>query len=430
MRYHIIDFLRRTQILTHFKHLCGNQYSAKDLQQQQLEKLGLFLLHLKKVNPFYAELLQGVDDVLCKNSPAKILSLLPITDKVHIGLNMDKIFVPVRGRKYQQKQTGGSTGEPFLYYIDHEAISESWAYILWNWHRYADYTPGMPYITVAGKSLAATGKKIKIQVYQYFQNNYLISGDIISEDMHLSRNKICNAKLLYGYPSSILALLEMHLADFAGHSLKAVFTTSEQLTPNVRYYIESCLQVPVFDIYGANDGGIISCECECHNGYHYDPLNCFVEEWKNENGKTELLLSSLNSYSLPFVRYRVGDLAESAGFGTCSCGSPFPMIKKIQGRSRDMIKLVNGRILHGSVFNKIFFSFPSIRRYRVIQQKDYSIVIQVDVQDFTKWRSSHEKKEIDTKFTRLLPDTSFSIVKLSETNRGSGKFKLIESHVC
>ena len=299
----------------------------------------------------------------------------------------------------------------------------------WNWHRHSGYRLGDPYLTVAGQSLEPMGHQLKIAVYHFLGNNYLINGDVISEQMAVNSRKIRKAHLLYGYPSSIFALLEKNPSLFDNHQLRAVFTTSEQLLPNVREFIQNRLGVPVFDIYGAYDGGILSCECPEHQGFHYNPLNCYVETYENEAGQNELLLTSLNTQCFPLIRYRVGDVAIPGDFGSCPCGSPFPMIRNLLGRTRDLIRLKSGEAVHGSRFNKVMYGFPAVRRYRIVQTDDYQVTVHLDVNNFSTWSHSEQKKNLELKIGTILAGTDFGIEALTETHAGNDKFKVIESRV-
>jgi len=430
MRYKIIDILRGTTTSLLYKQLSSFHSSPEELHKEQEKRLGYFLCQIKKQNPLYSTYLSKISDVDIRQDPATVLKILPIVDKNFISQNRENLFAPISKRKWQFKKTGGSTGEPFQYAIDLKSISESWAYTLWCWNKYADYTPGDPYITIAGSSLGGGSYRLKTQIYRTLQNNYLISGDTISKDMNVHSHRIKKAKLIFCYPSSMLALLETKPTLFLNHRLKAVFTTSEQLLSPVRKFIEKTLNVPVFDMYGANDGGVISCECNHHNGFHYDPFNCFIETIRNDvTGQSELLLTSLNSLCFPFVRYRVGDMAELGEFGSCNCGNPFPLIKNLSGRTRDVLKLQDGSYVHGVVFNRLFYQFPEVKRYKIVQTKDYTITILVDIDSFSEWKDSSKHKQMEDELLKTLKETPFLIEALKITSTGMQKFKLIESHV-
>lgn len=422
----MIDLVRGTDILKKYDELValGNQGSLSGISVDK--RIADLLIALKEHNTFYKPLLKKYSSVQISDNPLEVLNSMPIMDKQVINDNYRDIFTPIEGRKTQKKKTGGSTGNPFYYYVDKEHLSWFWAYIYFFWNRYSGYNPGDPFITIAGNSLRTNNRRIAEKGYHKLQQNYFIKGDIIDAEIVINYSKSNKAVLLYGYPSSIMNLLKVK-PELVNHvrKLRAIFTTSEQLTPNTRKFIENALHVPVFDMYGANDGGILTCECPQHDGYHINIHNCFVETFQNEFGMSELLLTNLNSFSFPLVRYRVGDLGKTVG-KSCSCGLNWPKITELKGRTRDLIKLPDGKSVHGSFFNNVLYKYPIIDGYRIVQQKDLSLILFLHLQDPDKYEEISKKivDEIHVSFNSLIVITEF----MSHMNPTNDKFKLIESH--
>lgn len=104
------------------------------------------------------------------------------------------------------------------------------------------------------------------------------------------------------------------------------------------------------------------------------------------------------------------------------------MILKLSGRTRDIIRLENGRKVHGAKLNKFILAYPEIRRYRVIQSKDFSITVQVEIDDFDTWAVSNTKDRFENQIKNLLPGSGIVIEKLSTVASSDKKFKVIESH--
>lgn len=430
MRYagiKLIDWIRQTQVRQKYQEL--HRLADRPEQMTELQHTNLIALikHLKSKNSYYQPLLKMFSNDEISDNPITILKNLPITDKQLINLNYKKIYTPDPNRPAQKKKTGGSTGTPFYYYVDNEHISWFWAHIYFFWNRYGGFNPGDPFVTIAGNSLRTTNRQFSELVYHFLQNNYFIKGDVIEPDMELSARRIQNAVILYGYPSSILNIIRLK-PDIPGlfKNLRAIFTTSEQLTPQHRKGIENAFGKPVFDMYGANDGGILTCECTEHQGYHINMLNCFVEIFKNEQGMEEILLTNLSSYSFPFVRYRLGDLGTISD-KPCECGLSWPKITNLKGRTRDLIHLPSGTAIHGSYFNNILYRYPSIDGYKIVQHKDYSLEVLIHItndKDFIKISS-----EISHIITKTWPELKVRVNWLTQPNPTDAKFKLIESHV-
>jgi phenylacetate-CoA ligase len=426
IRIKIIDYYRGTDILTKYDLLNNLIKDIRDHEALRFQHTSDFLTSLKN-NQFYKPLLGNFSIDEIKANPEKVLLSLPVIDKNTINKHFDQIFTAISGRPYQRKKTGGSTGEPFHYIVDKEHLSWMWAHNYLFWNLYSSYNPGDPFVTIAGNSLRTVNKQVTEKFYHLLQNNYFIKGDIITPELKLNMKKLRKATLIYGYPSSIENILKSK-PDFPSHfrNIKAIFTTSEQLLPRVREYIESAFGKPVYDIYGANDGGILGCECKHHNGYHFNSLNCFAETIQNEFGMSEILLTNLNSLNFPFVRYRVGDIG-SIDFNACSCGLNWPKITDLKGRTRDLIKTPDGKAIHGAFFNSLLYRFPSIDGYRILQEADYSIIVFIHV------RNHSEFDDLSAKIIQVLksevPELKVVIQSLEERNPSNAKFKLIESHV-
>jgi phenylacetate-CoA ligase len=423
----LIDRIRKTQILQKYQEL--HRLADQPEQMAELRRTNLIglITYLKSKNSYYQPLLKTFSNDEISDNPIAILKTLPITDKQLINLNYKRIYNPDPHRPSQKKKTGGSTGTPFYYHVDKEHLSWFWAHIYYFWNRYGGFNPGDPFVTIAGNSLRTTNRQVSESVYHFLQNNYFIKGDVIDRNMKVSAKHIQKAVILYGYPSSILNIIRIK-PDIPGlfKNLKAIFTTSEQLTPQYRKGIENAFGKPVFDMYGANDGGILSCECTEHEGYHINMLNCLVENFENEHGMDEILLTNLSSYSFPFVRYKVGDLGTISD-KPCKCGLSWPKITDLKGRTRDLIKLPLGSVIHGSYFNNIFYRYPNIDGYKIVQHKDYSLEVLIHIandEDFIKTSS-----EISIFITKTWPELKVRVNRLTKPNPTDAKFKIIESHV-
>jgi len=428
IRLRLIDISRGTQVGKLYPELIKTS-SAEHLAQQQQHNLIGLLSSVKRYCPFYSRLLKdcSVEDI--RSFPEKVLLELPIVDKETVNKYREELVTMVPGRSRKPKRTGGSTGTPFHYFVDTEYVTVMWAHIYAAWNRYSGYQPGDPIVTVAGRSLRPVGTAghLKEVAYRFLQNNEFIRGDVIEPSMKFNQARLREAVLVYGYPSSLAALISAN-PQFAGRcqSVRAVFTTSEQLTPYFRSVIEESFKVPVFDMYGANDGGLISSECELHDGYHFNMEHCLAEEWQNELGQSELLLTNLVSYSLPFIRYRVGDMG-SITCRPCACGRPGQRVVSLRGRARDLLRLPGGGVIHGSMVNKLMFEVKGLAAYRVVQQEDYSLIVRVSVgglEDF-----GQVAQRLGLVLDKGLAGLTFRIEQMPLPAATDEKAKLIESHV-
>jgi phenylacetate-CoA ligase len=89
-----------------------------------------------------------------------------------------------------------------------------------------------------------------------------------------------------------------------------------------------------FAVYGAPPFSGVACECEEHDGHHVAAESYVVEIVKDGRparaGETgEIVVTDLNSFSLPLLRYRTGDFAAAGDEAPCRCGRGLPRIRPL-----------------------------------------------------------------------------------------------------
>jgi len=212
---------------------------------------------------------------------------------------------------------------------------------------------------------------------------------------------------------------------------RVVITTGESLEPEHRQLLENTFRCKVADIYACNEAGDIAWQCEMCNGYHINDENVIVEIFtQGKNAKPdqvgEIVITNLNRYAMPIIRYKNGDLA-ALSQERCSCGRQLPLLKKIAGRTGEDITTPDGRKLPWNQM-KSLMNHPWIRQFQIVQQKDGSL----------KVKYASEKNTVTTKleslllhrYRRLLGNTMTIIIERVEKipPAPSGKTRLVISH--
>ncbi len=122
---------------------------------------------------------------------------------------------------------------------------------------------------------------------------------------------------------------------------------SERWGEKMRAEIAADLGVEFYDIYGLTEiyGPGIGISCDYRNGIHMWDDYLYFEIIDPKTGKTvpdgtvgELVITTLRKEGAPLIRYRTHDLTRIIP-GECPCGSRFPRIDIIVGRTDDMVKV-------------------------------------------------------------------------------------------
>jgi phenylacetate-CoA ligase len=242
-------------------------------------------------------------------------------------------------------------------------------------------------------------------------------------------------RCLFGYPSTIALFIRHAITrnrKIRDSALKAVFVTGEVCLPHDRKSIEEFFNVPVADCYGSRDGGFIGHECPDRK-VHITAENVIVEildgdEPQPVGDEGEIVLTHLDSFGMPFIRYRTGDTGRLLK-GRCSCGRGLPLMDVVQGRVTDLLRLPDGTFKHALSVIYPIRELAGIDRFRVKQARDFKIEIDIMTQ--------RPAQELDSEkiLQRVRPVFGDSLdIKINWVNSiestASGKYCYVVSDAC
>lgn len=348
--YPLCETLYRSNIMSCYRQLVeSDMYDEKTLQELQNRRIHSLAKHCYENVKYYRDLFKRIkltpDDIRKSEDLAKV----PILTKQIIRENYDSLISrDYRKRHVKYHSTGGSTGEPLRYLADSDTWSMAWAssFRAWKWY---GLKVGEKIFTLAGSSLV--GKKhdslTRKDVFERVlmrnkKHNVFLFGD--TEMMsHYESYLGYHPSAIRGYPSILYAFacfIEKNKLPVI--SPKVVLTTGEILLPMYRETIERVFLAPVYDSYGAGDGGIASHECLKKNGLHVTEERCYIEIC-NTNGTPvpvgdhgHVISTDLYNYTFPFIRYQVGDVSYIKK-EKCSCGRQSKLLGEILGRSGKLL---------------------------------------------------------------------------------------------
>ncbi len=149
--------------------------------------------------------------------------------------------------------------------------------------------------------------------------------------------------------------------------LKKGVIGSERWGEKMRKRIQDILGIELYDIYGLTEvyGPGIGINCKYDTGMHYWDDYLYIEiidpvtlkplpdgEWG------EIVITTLVKEGAPLIRYRTHDLSRIIP-GECPCGSRYPRLDTIMGRTDDMMK-IKGVNVFPSQIEEILKEFPEV----------------------------------------------------------------------
>lgn len=367
-----------------------NSWTPLEVEAWQNNKLKDLVSHAYLHTKFYKELFDRLnispEDIISKDDLYKI----PVLTKQDI-INNYSSLVPnnIDTIRYKKASTGGSMGDPLKYLLD----IESWSYFNANsivhWERTA-YKYGQKYVALGSTSLFVNKKaSIKHRFYYKLKGKIGMNGINMSEEVcseyvsFIKNNKII---FIYGYASSIYLLAKYVLDHHIQIKINSCFPTSEMLTDLYRDTIINAFNCDIVNCYGARDGGINAFEHK--KGYFETGYNSlFVLEDKFQKNRGSLLVTDLLNKAMPLINYKLGDEVEIEVSDNKYIYNG-QLIKRILGRSSDIIVLDNGHVLTGPGFTVLFSNIP-IKAYKIKKLSNNELICEIIKN--TDYTPEHEK---------------------------------------
>jgi len=410
--------------------------SPQELKALQTARLKTFLIDVEQHVPYYQQLFNQL-----KFNPNNVASLedlkkLPLTAKPLIREHSEQLKADdaVGLAKFN---TGGSSGEPLIFYIGNKRVSHDVA-AKWRATRWWGVDIGDPEAVIWGSPIELSGQdKIKL-VRDKLLRTHLIPAFEMSPakiDGFIQQIKTLKPKMLFGYPSA-LAHIATH-AEKIGQVLndlgiKVAFVTSERLYDHQRAKIEQVFACPVANGYGGRDAGFIAHQCP--EGQMHITAEDIIVEIIDNNGNVlpydqagEIVVTHLATRDFPFIRYRTGDVGVLSD-EKCRCGRGLPLLKEIQGRTTDFIIAQDGTVLHGLALIYVLRDISGVESFKITQHSVGETTVQiVKNQQYNQENDAKIQSEFKQ---RLGQDVQISVEYVSEiAKEKSGKFRYVISHV-
>lgn len=340
-------------------------YDRAQLDLLQEEKLARVLEHAVNAAPYYRRWVGSV-------TPTD-LGAFPILTKKILRENASDLLTRDRSKLIEIKSSG-STGERSVVYMDKAERSRilAWQTLWWEWAGYR-----------IGDSILQTGitpdrglvKSVKDRL---FRTDYVPAFSIVEETVVDRLKKLRSRRgrrYLMGYASSLYVFAKIAVQyGIDDLDLEAAVSWGDKMFAHYRRQIGDTFHTRVFDTYGCSEGLMIAGQC-VEGRYHITSPHVLLEILDDrgypvaEGELGHVVVTKLDGYAMPLIRYDVGDLAVRAPErDRCPCGRELPILQGIVGRDTDIVRTRSGKAMVVHSFTGIFEHIAEIRQFRVVQR--------------------------------------------------------------
>ena len=206
--------------------------------------------------------------------------------------------------------------------------------------------------------------------------------------------------------------------------IRCVISGAEALMESTREKLVKVFGCTVVSLYSNQENGMLAQECACHREFHWNSSSFYLELLKlNSDEKAEpgelgrVVITDLFNYAMPMIRYDTGDLAVRKQ--TSDCGWNTICLERIEGRKADITYTAEGEPISPSTWGVLFWEFPDIKQYQIIQESRTEYVIRMNVE-----KDRYDEAKLYTLVKNVVGDVKIQFEYVDEIPvLSSGKFK-------
>jgi phenylacetate-CoA ligase len=331
-----------------FQFAQSERWPVDMLRAAQFAQLTLLLRHARATVPFYRERLAAID--LSGPLTPEAFFRLPLLGRQDLQdrfADLCSTAVPPDHGRVQEGQTSGSTGRPVRFRATGLNGLFWRAFTLRDhlWHR-RDFSGKLAVVRGRVKSGANPGWGPSTDAA--FRTGPSVTRGVdctvAEQAAWLSRERPQYLLTIPANAGALAGYCEEKGIRFP--ELRELRTYGEALHPDLRSQVRAAWGVPLTDIYSCSELGYLALQCPGQEHYHVQSEGVYLELLNaagrhcapGESGR--VVVTSLHNFAMPLIRYDLGDYAEAGEH--CACGRSLPVIRRILGRVRNMLRLPGG----------------------------------------------------------------------------------------
>jgi len=280
--------------------------------------------------------------------------------------------------------TGGSTGEPLRYLLDPFERGYLDAGLEWHARSLGASRGARTALFYGGEADPLARKGLGRRIRDLAANRLVFPcfriNEELLEEVHRAFTRF-RPEILVAYSSAAEALARHLLASGrrADYPVVAVVAAAEKLKPEAREALAAGFAAPAFERYGSREAGLVAAEGPPGGGpLAVDLAHAIAEPGEAPAGSraAPILVTKLAHYSMPFLRYRIGDVAVFDPRHRPADGLPFVALASVEGRDMDFLVRRDGGLVH-PVELPHFFKDEPVREFAAEQGLDGSVLVSV-----------------------------------------------------
>ena len=349
-----------TNYLQNNRDLWQNKNKLFDFQSHRLSGL---IFHAYKNTIYYKRIFDEINLIRNGRINWDRFDDIPLLTKQIIRENFNDILsIDSKKRHPYLNTSGGSTGEPLNLAQDRDYYNRMVADTLFFAELYGKKI-GEKEIKLWGseRDIFKETMNLKQNLINWFFNRILLNSFKLNSALikkYLEVINVVKPKMIWAYVDSICEVARF----ISRHNIKNIYQPLAIVCTAGTFYKDMQAQIQkafpksnILNQYGSREVGIIGIGQENIEIFQQSVMMELFDKSSNEfvkdKGVGNIILTVLNNYSMPLIKYDIGDLGEANQIR----GNKVESLKKLNGRENSHIIKRNGEIIHGELFTHLFY---------------------------------------------------------------------------
>jgi phenylacetate-CoA ligase len=356
---------------------------AGKLKAYQDNLLAPLLQHAHRNVPFYQDRLAP----LCSGADVNLerWHALPILSRTDVQQNLKALTatsVPPHMGATSPGETSGSTGRPIHYCINELAHVASLGATdrSFRWWAFDGHKSMASFVARYGDDARPPDGKVK--------KGWRVGFPGLHHMLDLSADPNMQIEWLHKRGPAYLTAHSFVLKELARRArerrldlrLERINSIGTVLTDEIRDACNEAFGARPIDQYGAQETGLLACECPWCGHLHTNAETVLLEIL-DASGRPSapgsvgrVVVTSFYNFAMPFIRYEIGDFAV-AGPDRVKCPVKLPTLGKVMGRYRNAFTLHDGRTIYPYVPVSRLRQFLSFEQIQIVQTDPTAIEV-------------------------------------------------------
>jgi phenylacetate-CoA ligase len=400
------------------------------LHAYQQNLLVPLILHSHRNVPFYKQRLAS----LCSGTEVDLerWHTIPILSRQDVQQNLKQLTakrVPPYMGAITQGETSGSSGRPIRYKINELATIASVGTTdrAFRWWKFDGNKSMASFVARHGDDARPPEGKVEPGWrVGSVGPHYMLD---LSADAHTQLSWLFKRRPSYLTAHSFVLneVAKLAYRQRLELPLQRINSVGTVLTDDIRKVCEQAFGTRPIDQYGAQETGLLACECPWCGHFHINAETVLVEVL-DPNGEPSppgaagrVVVTPFYNFAMPLIRYEIGDFA-IAGSSQQECPVKLPTLGKIMGRYRNAFTLHDGRTVYPYVPVSRLEEHLSFEQIQIVQTDPTSIEVRYVPRSR---RESPDHSGLQTCLREFIdPSLNVRAVAVEEIPRSpSGKFE-------